>query len=174
MNLKKYSAQRVEIYPVAGGSENATLTLFINRFNYGDNRVFDSRITQGGGSHLEHGFDDVPEFCHVDQRKLDDVVDGRQIDVALLDTQGWGHEVLRWLRNTIQDRRLSILTEFVPTWLSDLGENPIEILKEYESWGYKLSSPDVPKDGPLSPTEVMEFLVDSGTYFLNVSLDSAV
>ena len=170
LNLESKAISNFDIFPIAAGAKNETLKLFLNRFNYGDSRLFDPRITEGGGTYLVHGFDLVPKSCNVSVRRLDDLLDGAKIDVALLDTQGWDHQVLRGLADTILKWRPFVLTEFVPTWLINLGEDPIEILREYESWGYTLSSPEISCEYPLSPESIMLYFEKSDNYFINISL----
>ena len=72
---------------------------------------------------------------------------------------------------TIKSCHPAILTEFVPGWIQDLGEDPVAVLEEYQSWGYALGSPDFDLPvGNVGPAELMAAISESGKWFANISL----
>ena len=63
-----------------------------------------------------------------------------------------------------------MVVEFVPQWLEDLGEDPLDVLSEYESLGYRLS---ILKDsGALerTPKEILSWVREDPGYFCDVIL----
>ena len=169
-NLASCAYDNVEVVACAAGSRDGMLTLWLNEENFGDSRVFDPRLTHGGGDYRTHGFAESPRRVDVPVRRMDAVVGDRRIDVVLADTQGWDHHALRGLSHTIEKWRPDILTEFVPSWIADLGEDPAAVLNEYASWGYSLDSTDHALSKPVMPRDIMTAIEASNDYFTNVSL----
>ena len=137
--------------------------------NYGDGRMFDPRLTNGGGDWKFFGFEQNPHRSKVKVKRIDDLGLGT-IDLALIDTQGFDHFVLRGMRETMARKLPKIVTEFTPQWIRDLGENPIDILKEYKSWGYTVNSLDMPELNGLSEELFIKGIESSDTFFTNLSL----
>jgi hypothetical protein len=100
---------------------------------------------------------------------IDSLINER-IDVVLIDTQGYDHEVLRGMTRLIEKFKPVILTEFVPQWLIDQGEDPIQVLREYQSYGYMLGSSDFETSHDPEPSEILEKIEASNTYYTNVTL----
>jgi FkbM family methyltransferase len=169
-NLASCAFANVDVVECAAGTQEGTLTLWLNEENFGDSRVFDPRLTDGGGDYRSHGFADSPRSVEVPVKRIDDVVGERKIDVVLVDTQGWDHHALRGLSRTIARCKPFILTEFVPSWISDLGENPESVLNDYVSWGYLIDSTDHQLSAPVAPHDIIEAVEASADYFTNISL----
>ena len=169
-NLKAADAKNVEVHQVAATSKRQRLTLFINPKNAGDNRMFDPRKTNGGGSHTAHGFAQRPKRTNVRGLPVDEILEGRLVDFCLIDTQGWDHEVIRGMKGSLSQKLPLMVVEFVPQWLEDLGEDPLDVLSEYESLGYRLSI--LQDSGALerTPREILSWVRDDSGYFCDVIL----
>lgn len=172
-NMEAAIYSNFTIHQLACGSNDGVTELYLNHQNFGDSRVFDPRKTEVGGNYLEVGFSVVPKKVEVSVVKVDTLLNGSRVDAILIDTQGWDHEVLRGAQGTITKFHPKILTEFVPGWITSQGEDPIEILNEYRSWGYKISSTDLSLSANPSPGEICDKITESSTYFCNLSLKIA-
>jgi FkbM family methyltransferase len=170
-NMQAVSYSNFTIHRFACGSQDGVTELYMNQQNFGDSRVFDPRVTEVGGNYLEIGFSVIPKKVEVSVVQVDTLLKGAQVDVILIDTQGWDHEVLRGTQRTITRYHPKILTEFVPGWITSQGEDPVQILKEYQSWGYKISSPDLILSTDPSPDEICEKIDESSSFFCNLSLE---
>ena len=168
-NIDIRALKNVRVYPYAAGSEQQKARFYINRRNYGDGRMFDPRITTGGGDWQKFGFDRVPQKTKVQMVRVDDL-HLEDIDIVLIDTQGFDHLVLRGMTKTIQKHPPKILTEFVPQWIEDLGENPVEVIKEYKSWGFKVESTDLPDLNHLNEEDFIKGILGSESFFTNLAL----
>jgi FkbM family methyltransferase len=174
-NLNNLAVGTFEILPVAAGSKNGSINLFLNNRNFGDSRVFDPRLTEGGGPFTSHGFDSDVKPIAVKLVKLDDYFLDQHIDVILVDTQGFDHEVIEGLRGLISRTKPQILVEFVPTWTSDQGHSPKKILRGYERQGYEIFAPDLPMLKKVSATSILRELKSEekkewGKWFTNLEL----
>jgi FkbM family methyltransferase len=171
-NMKRLSRSRYTLHPVACGDSTGETTLYLNRRNFGDSRVFDPRVSEAGGTYLDHGFDTTPLTVEVPLVEADDLLSGGRVDVILIDAQGWDHRVIRGLSRTIEAFRPFVLAEFVPQWIDDLGDDPKAVLREWESLGYALGTPDLTDqhNGSVSPDELLSRANSEGRWFLNVSL----
>ena len=168
-NIQNSKLENVRLHKVAVGNRTGFQWLYLNEKNFGDSRMFDPRITSGGGNYREHGFHRIPKRTLVRIIKLDDLLKDK-IDVVLIDTQGYDHEVLRGMNSIIKRFHPKILTEFVPQWLTDMGENPLKVLDEYKSWGYSISSTDFDIPANSSSKDVLDALQSADSYFTNLTL----
>jgi FkbM family methyltransferase len=168
-NILERDIKNITLHPIAIGSENKKMYFYRNRKNYGDGRMFDPRITKGGGDWQFFGFNKIPSRRKVRVLRIDDLELG-SVDVVLIDTQGFDHYVIRGMKNTFNSKLPKILTEFVPEWISDQGEDPVDILKEYKSYGYKVESIDHEELNKLNEKSFVEGILKSGTYFTNLQL----
>jgi FkbM family methyltransferase len=169
LNLKNSKLKNIKITKAAVGNRTGFQWLFLNEKNYGDSRMFDPRITTGGGDYRQHGFPRIPKRRLVRIVELDRVID-KKIDVVLIDTQGYDHLVLRGMKSIIEQYKPKILTEFVPQWLIDMGENPVAVLDEYMSWGYNVGSVDFEVPIGSNSKVILDKLYLSGHYFTNLTL----
>ena len=169
LNIKNSNLKNIKIVKAAVGNRTGFQWLFLNEKNYGDSRMFDPRITTGGGDYRQHGFPRIPKRRLVRIVELDKVLD-QKIDVVLIDTQGFDHLVLRGMKSIIEKYKPKVLTEFVPQWLIDMGENPASVLDEYMSWGYDVGSVDFEVPLGSSSKDILDKLDSSGHYFTNLTL----
>lgn len=169
-NMQSENVQNYKLFQLACGSTTGTTKLFLNESNLGDNRVFDPRRTRGGGSWRKHGFAKRPKSRRVRIMPIDSVLRDVDINFALIDVQGWELEVIRGMRNIIERCRPTLLVEFTPQWLQDLGENPLHALEFYRDLGYSLSAPQLSPKPTLSPSEIISELDNSDSWYTNVGL----
>jgi FkbM family methyltransferase len=175
-NLSNLAQGTFEILPVAAGSKNGSIELFTNNRNFGDSRVFDPRITDGGGAYTTHGFDKQVKSIFVSLQRLDDYFLNQNFDVILVDTQGYDDEVIEGLRELISRSKPQILVEFVPSWTKDQGRSPIKVLRSYERHGYELVAPDVGLLHKVSPHTILREMKSDkkqkkeGKWFTNLEL----
>jgi FkbM family methyltransferase len=169
LNMKNSKLDSVKLHKGAVGHRTGFQRLYLNEKNIGNSRMFDPRITSGGGNYREHGFHIIPKRKLVRIIKLDDLLKDK-IDVALIDTQGYDHEVLRGMNSIINRFHPKILTEFVPQWLTDMGGNPLKVLDEYKSWGYSIDSTDFDIPANSSSKDVLDALHSADLYFTKLIL----
>ena len=169
-NVNRLARPTVEIFECAAGNKTGQIDLYLNERNFGDSRVYNPKITQDGYHPAEHGFDEIIKTVSVPIRKVDEIIGDKQIDVALIDTQGWDHEVLRGMQNIISLWHPRILVEFSPSWIASLGEDPAKVLMEYQSWGYRLGSPDLDLGQNPSAEAVLREIELCPAYYINISL----
>lgn len=166
-NSYNIKTNNVSILMFAAGSYTGEIDLFINTDNCGDNRVFDPEII----TNVVHDhFSSKKELIKVRIDKVDNLVNSDKVDIVLIDCQGWDHEVIRGMKNIISISMPKILTEFVPKWITDLGEDPAQILKEYQDFGYDLFCPDLEINEPCNPIELLETMRIKDVWFTNIYL----
>jgi FkbM family methyltransferase len=167
-NIKNLALDNVVIYRFAATDFDGEIELYLNKVNYGDSRVFDPRITNGGGTYLDAGFTENLKSIRVEANKIDTIFSGIKIDVVLIDAQGADHLVLRGARQTIENSMPEMLIEFVPEWIQDMGDVPRKVLAEFKSLGrgYKIKTPDL----KLKNDDVLASLKSSNNFFTNLHL----
>jgi FkbM family methyltransferase len=70
---------------------------------------------------------------------LDDVLlPGPRVALVLSDAQATDHHALRGMCATISRDRPTILVEFWPAGIDEVGDDPSGVLAEYVSWGYDI------------------------------------
>jgi hypothetical protein len=77
-----------------------------------------------------------------------------RLSVVKVDAPGREHRALGGLVRLLRRDRPHVLCAFSPAAISDLGDDPITVLREFRTWGYDL----VPLDQQrvVSPEEVLE------------------
>lgn len=168
-NLSHRNYQNINFQKIAIGDRNGLQILYLNKKNYGDSRTFNPMKTNVGGDYLTQGFEKKLHRRVVPIRKLDTIIRSR-VDIVLIDTQGYDHLVIRGMQKIIKKHSPKILTEFVPGWIRDLGEDPVSVLKEYASYGYGIGSDDLQLSDQPEPLEIISKIESSGTFFANLSL----
>ena len=141
-NVATNGAGNVEVLEAAASDRTGRLELFLSPWNTGDNRAYP-----------------VPEMDRVEVPavRLDDVLDGRQVDVVKVDTQGTDHRALRGLEATLARWRPPLVVEFWPLGISESGDDPSAALAQYAAMGYEVRVLGGRAGGPLpSADEVMD------------------
>jgi FkbM family methyltransferase len=138
---------QVEIYPAAASNEYGTGVLHVDSFNTGDNRLFKSGLNKYESESKQIDIQLAVRTFPADDIPMD------SLDFVLIDAQGWDHIVIEGLTNKIQRFRPIILCEFVPTWISESGSSPLEVLKQFQKLGYDIYSLS---HGKLSPEGLLD------------------
>jgi FkbM family methyltransferase len=157
-NIATHGYSRVvEPIRAAADHHSGILSLYNNPTNSGDHRVFDNEDSNHASIQIE-------------AVAVDSLVQNRHVDAILTDAQGWDHRVLRGLRQTIERDRPVILSEFVPQWMSDQGEDPGSFLSEMVDLGYKIGVLEAgAAPGDWSMSEILEWVTPQ-RLFCNLEL----
>jgi FkbM family methyltransferase len=158
----------INIIMSAAGNKTGEIDLFVNTSNSGDNRVFSPDLI------LDQAWDEVlnvGDVVKVKIDKVDNLVGLNNVDIVLIDCQGWDHEVIRGMHQIIEKYKPKILTEFIPKWIKNLGEDPKEILQEYIDLGYNLLCPELEIYVHTEPEELLNLLYKNGPWFTNILLE---
>ncbi len=120
----------ISVVHAAAWDEPGSLDLARCKDNTGDHRI------AAGGSERE--------VVTVEAVVLDELLtDG--VDLLMLDTQGVEHIVLRGATRLLHGpRRPIVFAEFWPAGLEEAGIDPLDVLREYRSWGFKICVVEAP------------------------------
>jgi FkbM family methyltransferase len=96
--------------------------------NSGDNRVL---AEDGTGSPAQRG-------TGVRGVRLDDlpVLAQRRVNLVKVDAQGRDHRALTGMAGVLRRDHPTVLCEFWPDGIRELGDDPEQVLARYQSWGY--------------------------------------
>lgn len=169
-NVLRKQIGPIQILPFAAGSKSEFLNLFLNETNCGDNRLFDPRITNGGGNYIDHGFSIEPNFVRVPVLPLDEIIKNEKVNVVLIDAQGWDFEVIKGMNEIISKYKPYILMEYVPQWFRDMGISPLEIIENLIDLGYLVTCPQIGIYENVSPAEYLKRIENSKNYYVNLAL----
>lgn len=167
-NTRPWDGGNLKIVSGAADEKPGLARLYLNEWNCGDSRLFDPTCVSTGGTHLQHGFEATPPSIWIPAIKMDDEVSG-PVDVVVVDAQGWDHHVLRGMRQLLRDHAPVVLTEFVPGWIEEFGEDPLSVLEEFESWGYCLHVPPL-NETCCSRNEVLTAATSNEAWFVDIAL----
>ncbi|GAA3439475.1 FkbM family methyltransferase [Kutzneria kofuensis] len=84
---------------------------------------------------------------------------GMRLSVVKVDAPGREHRALGGLVRLLRRDRPHVLCAFSPSAITDLGDDPITVLREFRTWGYDLVPVDQQRIA--SPEEVLEATGDS-------------
>lgn len=103
-----------------------------------DGNSGDSRVHPQGGS----------DEATVRGIRLDDlpVLRDRRVDVVKVDAQGRDHRALTGMAAILRRDHPTVICEFWPGGIREIGDDPEEILARYQGWGY-LIEPVLPHPG---------------------------
>jgi FkbM family methyltransferase len=84
---------------------------------------------------------------------------GLRLSVVKVDAPGREHRALGGLVRLLRRDRPHVLCSFTPSAISELGDDPLIVLREFRTWGYDL----VPVEGQqaVSPEQVLESVNDA-------------
>jgi FkbM family methyltransferase len=146
----------VQLHNVALGAQDDTLTLTRARFNSGDSRLSRREASPARGG------------VSVPVRALDALVEGRPLDFAKIDVQGWELEVLKGMRAQLAGSRpVRIYFEFWPAGLRAAGSDPAELLAFLRQHGFRLYRTENHTLAPLSDDDQLEGSL-KGTKWINL------
>jgi FkbM family methyltransferase len=155
-NLATHDARNVTPLRVAAGSASGDMRLHRSDDNAGDNRL---TPFQGASTSVK-----------VPVRRLDDLLAGQFFDAVLIDTQGWDHEVVAGMTGLLAKGLPPMIVEFVPSWLRDRGEDPEEIVREFQALGYDVGVLEAELAPGASPDEVVAASENDRWWFANLEL----
>jgi FkbM family methyltransferase len=135
LNIARNRAWNVTAIPAAGGATRGVIELTQSADNSGDHRAF------------RRADADASMVVEVPQVTVDDVAAGRRVDLAIIDTQGTDHLVIRGMKDTIAAWSPTMLVEFWPPGIREAGADPASVLDEYRALDYRLSVLDRPDLG---------------------------
>lgn len=135
-----------------------TLTMTASAENSGDHRVY------------RHGTD--RETLDVASVALDDVLDpASPVDFVKIDVQGTDHLAVEGMRKTISRHRPTLMVEFWPEGIEEMGADPLAALEVYRSLDYELAVLERPLVGTRAPaSRVLEEARSLGHGFLTLLL----
>lgn len=130
-NVELNGYQNVETVQRAVSDSSGTVTLYIDKTNFGNRSMGKSNIVDDGGE------------VEVVTVSLDDFFEskmgGCRVDVLKIDAQGAEGLIFNGARNTLRRHSPKIFMEFEPDMLRNLGTDPIALLQQFASLGYECS-----------------------------------
>lgn len=156
-NLHRSGAHNVVPVHSAAGERTGTAILERSPDNCGDHRTAPNPMSTGS---LE-----VPMVT------IDELLEGGlDVDLVLIDAQGYDHRVIRGLAGTAARCRPRILTEFWPSGIRNVGDDPDEALGFYLELDYRLTLVSGRDVSDCGHTEILE-LADPGYDYVTLVLE---
>ena len=140
----------------AAGSEAANLRLYRADDNSGDNRLTP--------------FPEASTSVDVRVERMDTLLAGQRIDLALIDTQGWDHEVVAGMTGLFEEGLVPMIVEFTPSWLRDRGIDPVTIVEGFQALGYQVGVLEADLAPGLSAEEAVTASDVPPLYYANLEL----
>lgn len=167
-NVSSSKLNNTEIIMSAAGNDTGTISLYINMSNGGDNRVFNPELISDP---VGYQVMNVKEVVSVPLDTVDNLVKDRDIDLVLIDCQGFDHNVVRGMKNIIKSSNPKIVVELEPTFTESLGENVKDVLNEYIDFGYRLYNLAINSTDVQTPDEIIDFLNNNIDKSINVYME---
>jgi FkbM family methyltransferase len=123
-NIRRNRAYNVLPVHTAAGETTGSTWLNLSPDNTGDHRTAPHPI---GVGRLE-----VPMVA------LDDLIGDVDVDLIVSDAQGYDHRILRGMTMLVKRCHPPMLVEFWPPGILELGDNPVDVVEEYRSLGYRM------------------------------------
>ncbi|MDQ6910654.1 MAG: FkbM family methyltransferase [Actinomycetota bacterium] len=92
------------------------------------------------------------------------------IDMVKIDVQGCDHLVIRGMERTLTGWHPSVLVEFWPEGIAELGGDPADAISYYQDLGYAPSILGVPEIAPGSAQELADLALQSEHRYANLPL----
>jgi len=127
VKLNKYS--NVDAVQKAVSNCTGSITLYIDRGNFGNRSFAQANILVDGGA-VEIESVSLDEFCASH-------LNGRRLDVLKIDAQGAEGLILMGAKDTLQKYEPTIFMEFEPEMLRNIGTDPLDLLDGFSSIGYQ-------------------------------------
>jgi len=125
------------------------------------------------GDHRSYSWESGRDVVEVESVAIDELTpDLGAVDLVKLDTQGTEHRALEGMRETIERDRPTLLVEFWPEGIRELGDRPEDVIELYLSLGFEL---DVVGEGrgDAPAADLAEAADRAPTRFLNLILRPA-
>lgn len=130
-NLWHAQVANVEPLRVAAAAYNGRIALSLSVDNTGDHRTFPGVV---------HGNTPTVPCARVDDLLRLETA----IDVVKLDIQGSDHYAVQGMERTLARWRPTVVVEFWPHGIREMGDDPADVLRYYRSLGYTLSLLETP------------------------------
>jgi FkbM family methyltransferase len=140
----------------AAGAEAADLRLYRADDNSGDNRLTP--------------FPEASTSVDVRVERMDALLAGQRIDVALVDTQGWDHEVVAGMTGLFADGLVPMIVEFTPSWLRDRAIDPVKVVEDFQALGYRIGVLEADLAPGVSAEEAVRASDVPPRYYANLEL----
>ncbi|MDQ6909196.1 MAG: FkbM family methyltransferase [Actinomycetota bacterium] len=128
----------VDAIPVAAWNENRRLTITLSADNSGDHRAYAAGEERGADAEPWPGRWTRTESREVLAVALDEIVPpDTAIDVVKIDVQGCDHLVIRGMERTLTRCHPSVLVEFWPEGIAELGGDPADVISYYGLFGFQ-------------------------------------
>ena len=92
----------------------------------------------------------------------------------MTDLEGYDQRALRGLLEVLRRDRPYVLTEFNPTALGAVGEDPSAVLEEYSAWGYDIRALGTGLPLGAHPSDVVRAAKDTESGFVSLLLSPNV
>ena len=153
----------------AAGAKNVT-TVHGAAWSTGGQTVPLTLCPENTGDHRSYAWESGREVREVRTVAIDDLTADRgPVDVVKLDTQGTEHRAVEGMRRTIERDRPTLLVEFWPTGIRELGDRPEDVLELYRSLGLEPEALGEP-DTEIGAVALVEMADRAPTMFLNLIL----
>ena len=159
-NLLRNGASNVVAIPAAAWWTTGPVAFSLDEFNTGDHRAY----ARAGSESLE-----------VQGYALDDVIpDELTVHVVKVDAQGTDHLAIRGMARTLARCRPTLVVEYWPPGIAELGDDPLAVLGGYRALGFEIAVLGVDQVGPQTSLEhILEVALASHGSFCNLLLRPA-
>lgn len=140
-NLAWRGVTQVEALHAAAWDETGHVTLTLSEDNTGDDRAQGHGVAADAFEEAEPfpGRTARTESVEVLAVALDDVIPvDLNIDVVKVDIQGADHIAIRGMERTLVNSHPTVLVEFWPEGIRELGDEPVDVLQYYARLGYDI------------------------------------
>jgi FkbM family methyltransferase len=155
-NIALHDLRNVVPIRCAAGPRAATLRLYRGDDNSGDNRLTP--------------FPEASTSVKVSVVRMDRLLAGERIDVALIDTQGADHEVVAGMTGLFPDALIPMIVEFVPSWLRERGIDPVKVVEDFQALGYQVGVLEADLAPGISADEAVVASDNAERYYANLEL----
>lgn len=158
-NIKANNIQNIKVVPMAVSDHTGAGTLFISDSHSGDHRIYNPS-------------DEERKTRNIKTISLDDYFKSdNKIDFIQMDIEGAEGLVFKGMKKLLKkNKRISILLEFWPEALREIGSSPVDFLKMIEKLGFKINYVDR-SSGKLTKISIEECMdVCKGSFDINLFL----
>jgi FkbM family methyltransferase len=127
-NIRLNNYANVDAVQKAVSKGTESITLYIDRGNFGNRSLAKGNILVDGGA-VEIETVSLDEFCASH-------LNGRRLDVLKIDAQGAEGLILMGAKETLKEYAPTIFMEFEPEMLRNIGTDPVDLLDDFSALGY--------------------------------------
>jgi len=128
IELNNLSNSNIVLECCALSDKKGVVKLFLDKSNLGNVSMAKGNIPTV----------DLGKEVEVETVTLDDYLQDQKVDFIKMDIQGAEGLVIDGAKEVFTKNKLKLLIEFCPYNLRNLGTDPLGLLKQLESWGFKL------------------------------------